>query len=182
MTDNPDRLGRLGRYQIEYVAPATLTPHPENARRRETVLDLEDSIRGNDFFEPIIAQRATRQIISGNHTWRAAKRLKMDVVPVIFHDIDADHARRILAVANKSADHGGYDAEALEALLGQFDGNYYATGYTREEVDALTGEDSTYDPDAPVKKEEYTRRVTDCPDCGHTFIPNTYKRQDLLPE
>lgn len=182
MSTDPTRLGKLGRYQIEYVDPETLVSHPENARSRESIDDIVDSIRANEFFAPIIANRNTREIIDGNHSWHAAKRLRMPEIPVVFHDIEVQHARRILAAANKTADNGTYDPDAMEALLGKFDGNYYGTGFTESDVAALMEGADDYDDFKPKKKELYTRRVTDCPECGHTFIPNTYKKDDLMPD
>lgn len=124
--------------KLEQVAVDKLTVHPENARVGDIDAILE-SIETNGFFGTIVAQRSTGHIIVGNHRYQAAVRAGMNKVPVVFMDIDDDHARRIMLADNRTNDVASYD-DALLAQLLQTVPSLDGTGFDGDDLaDLLAG-------------------------------------------
>ncbi len=75
--------------KIEFRDPSELKVHPEAARFPELgkedaqFLSMVEDIRARGIDEPLICVRPDL-IIDGRHRWRAAKRLQLESVPVIF--------------------------------------------------------------------------------------------------
>lgn len=148
--------------QIERVRVDSLTLHPQNARRGD-VKAIATSLRVNEQFSPIVVQASTRYVLSGNHTLMAARELGWEEIDTVFVDVDDDRAYRIMLAANRTADIGTYDNDALAELLSYLDGDYDGTGYTDDDVqalitppedpEALNDPDTTPEPpDEPVSK------------------------------
>lgn len=76
---------------IQYLKPTELTPHPalrlipEWETEDPRFLALVDNIRDRGIDQPLLVDSSNR-ILDGRHRWRAAKRLQLDVVPVIRRD------------------------------------------------------------------------------------------------
>lgn len=117
--------------RYELAAVDQLTPHPENARRGDLEV-IEGSIEHNGFFGALVAQRSSGHVLVGNHRLRAAIARGAAVVPVLWVDVDDEHARRILLVDNRANDVAGYDQVALAELLAgvlESDAGLLGTGY-----------------------------------------------------
>lgn len=139
-----------------------LTPFPGNARRGNVPLILE-SLRANGQYKPLVVRRqgVTLTVLAGNHTLLALRRHEdggRDDCPgfcrmcatvdpgaptALVHIIECDDAAatRINLVDNKAADEGGYDDEALAAILLSLDGELAGTGYAPTEAE-LFAEDA----------------------------------------
>ena len=122
--------------QVERVPIDSLTLHPQNARRGETGA-IAASLSTNAQFAPIVVQASTRYVLSGNHTLKAARELGWTEIDAVIVDVDDKHAHKIMLAANRTADLGAYDNDALAELLSYLDGDYQGTGYTAEYVQAL---------------------------------------------
>lgn len=122
--------------QIDRVPVESLTLHPQNARRGD-VKAIAASLRVNEQFSPIVVQTSTRYVLSGNHTLMAARELGWQEIDAVFVDVDDDRAYRIMLAANRTADLGGYDNDALAELLSYLDGDFEGTGYSQADVDFL---------------------------------------------
>lgn len=131
-------------------------PHPRNARRGD-VGRLTESLHEHGQYRPIVVRRATAEILAGNHTWAAAKKLGWPTIAVTFVDCDDETATRILLADNRYAELGTFDDEALLELLRDLagtDAGLTATGYTEADLsdllDGIDGHDATAlnDPDA----------------------------------
>lgn len=122
--------------QIERVPVDSLALHPQNARRGD-VKAIAASLSANAQFSPIVVQASTRYVLSGNHTLMAARELGWQEIDAVFVDVDDKRAYRIMLAANRTADIGGYDNDALAELLSYLDGDYEGTGYTQKDVDFL---------------------------------------------
>ena len=122
--------------QIERVPVDSITTHPQNARRGD-IEAIAASLQTNAQFSPIVVQASTRYVLSGNHTLMAARKLGWKEIDVVFVDVDDDRAYRIMLAANRTADLGAYDNDALAELLSYLDGDYEGTGYTDAEVASL---------------------------------------------
>lgn len=134
--------------KVERVPIGSVTLHPRNARRGD-VRAIQESLRANGLFAPIVVQRSTGHVLSGNHTLRAARNLEWDTIDVVYVDVDDARAVKILLAANRTADLGEYDEQALVALLTEAAENdagsegalLYGTGYTDADLVKLLGHD-----------------------------------------
>ncbi|MET7713676.1 ParB N-terminal domain-containing protein [Streptomyces sp. NPDC005407] len=122
--------------KVERVPVDSLTLHPQNARRGD-VKAIAASLRANAQFSPIVVQASTHYVLSGNHTLMAARELGWQEIDAVIIDVDDDRAHRIMLAANRTADIGTYDNDALAELLSYMDGDYEGTGYTDADVQAL---------------------------------------------
>lgn len=69
--------------------------------------------------KPVVANRATGEVIAGNHTVRAARQLGWDEVAVVWVDDDPTTAHAFALADNRTAELGGYDDAALAALIAE---------------------------------------------------------------
>lgn len=121
---------------IERVPVGSLEFFPGNARRGD-VEAIARSLAENEQYAPIVVQRATRHVLAGNHTLKAAQSLGWPEIDVVFVDVDDQRARKINLSSNRTAELGGYDDDALVELLSYLDGDYDGTGWSEEDVSAL---------------------------------------------
>jgi ParB-like chromosome segregation protein Spo0J len=139
--------------KIERVPVDSLTLYPGNPRVGN-IDAIAESLRENQQYAPLVVQASTRHVLAGNHTLKAARKLGWAEVDVVLVDVDDPQAARIVLSANRTADLGGYDDDALAQLLASLDGDYAGTGYTPEDLDALSGLDALPEPgDAPAEEE-----------------------------
>lgn len=148
---------------IELVPIDSIHPHPNNPRRGNVEL-IRESIRHNGFTAPLLVQLSRRRILAGEHRWRAAQAEDMPEVPVVWLDVDDDHAIRVLLADNKTADDAEYDpgslAEVLE-LAAAANAELAGTGWSTVEYEALLnsaqgGRDSFRDDEAEAGDDEST--------------------------
>ena len=121
--------------EYETVGIHTIRPHPRNPRKGDVDL-IEESINENGFFDPIGVQKSTGFIIDGNHRWKAAKKLGMETVPVVWLDVDDTRAMKIMLVANKSNDLASYDDDLLNEMLSELNetGDLVGSGYDIDDL------------------------------------------------
>lgn len=132
-----------------------LKHHPRNPRLG-SVDDIASSIQANGLYRSIVVQRSTMYVLAGNHTLKAAKRLKMKSVPVGIVDVDDETALRIVLVDNKSNDAAAYDEAMLAGLLQDIlthAGSLSGTGYAEEELLSLLGRLNPDDDNPEANKE-----------------------------
>jgi ParB-like chromosome segregation protein Spo0J len=131
--------------QIERVPIASLITYPGNPRRGDVAV-IRESLKENGQFAPLVVQTSTRYVLAGNHTMLAARSLRWAEIDVVFVDVDDQRARKIVLAANRTADKGGYDSDALVELLSYLEGDYAGTGYDEADVQALLGD---FEPPEP---------------------------------
>lgn len=123
--------------RITRVPVDSLTPHPLNARRGNVAV-IAESLRVNSQFAPIVVQASTHHVLAGNHTLAAALQLGWTEIDAVILDVDDARAYKIMLAANRTADLGGYDRDALAELLSYTEETGYAgTGYTEHDVQLL---------------------------------------------
>lgn len=120
---------------IERVKTDTLDTHPQNARRGDIPM-IAESLTENAQYSPLIVQRSTGYVLSGNHTLLAARSLAWREIDVTYVDVDDARATRILLSANRTADAAGYEDRLLAELLNALP-DLDGTGYTPADVDDL---------------------------------------------
>lgn len=132
---------------VERVKVDSLKPYEGNPRVGD-VSAIAESLRVNGQYRPLVVRYETREILAGNHTWRAAKSLGWSDVAVSYlHELTDEQARRIVLADNRYSDLATYDEQALADLLGTFT-DFAGTGYEQANLDALLG--SLGASDAPV--------------------------------
>jgi hypothetical protein len=122
----------------ERVPVASLTPYPGNPRRGD-VDAIRESLRTNGQFRPIVVDRPTMQVLAGNHTLRAAKKLGWTEIAVTYVDVDDERAKRIVLADNRTNDLAGYDPAELVSLLTDLP-SLEGTGYDEAALDELLDE------------------------------------------
>lgn len=127
---------RLSTVDSEVVPIESLVPYPGNARQGDIGM-ISESLRTNGQFRPIVVNRPTREILVGNHTWKAARDLGWDEIAVTFVDVDEEEARRIVLVDNRTSDVASYDPEALLDLLKEVSKDLVGTGFSGDDLDDL---------------------------------------------
>ena len=125
--------------RIEYVAVDTLHPDPGNPRRNTAAEEeaLARSIAEFGFVDPIIATRRRRKVIAGHLRLRAAIRLGIKTVPVIFVAV-GDHQARLLNVALNRIG-GTWDEDLLARLFADLpsEADLTLSGFESDEIATL---------------------------------------------
>lgn len=124
---------------IERVRTSQLELYPGNARRGD-VQAIVSSLKANGQFAPLIVQRSTGYVLSGNHTLLAARELRLAEIEVAYLDVTDEQAKKIVLAANRTADLATYDLDALGELLRSLD-DLEGTGYTDADLAGLLEDD-----------------------------------------
>lgn len=174
--------------KIERAAIESLVPYGKNPRIGN--LDaISESLAQHGQYRPLVVRAETREILGGNHTWKAAKSLGWSEVDVTLIDVDSDQAKRIVLVDNATSDRAGYDHHQLFDLLDSLDG-LDGTGYGEDDLRAVISElddepsaGKTDPDDAPeVPKEPKTKAgdIWELGDhrlvCGDSTCPEVLER------
>lgn len=136
----------------------TLRPHPDNPRRGN--MDrIEQSLRQNGQYAPLIVHDGSGFILAGNHRWRVLReRLGATQVLATFVSCPDITARAILAADNRTSDDAGYDEASLLALLRTLDEGdaLPASGYELDDLDDLVArlDETAYSSDLSDSDEE----------------------------
>lgn len=148
----------LHNLEVRQLPLSAVEQHPDNANNGD--LDaLEQSIRVNGFYQPIIVQKSTSYIIAGNHRYVIAIRLGMATVPAIVLDVNDEQAKRMMVADNRITRLGYDDEAALADLLEDLyatDISLAGTGYTHHDLSSLLEL-----MDAPLNGEDLDPTGTD---------------------
>ncbi len=122
------------------IAVGELHLFPGNPRRGR-VDAIASSLAVNGQYKPLVVNRGTLtgrplEVLAGNHTLMAARKLNWVDVDVWVVDVDEQRAKAIVAADNRLADLGEYDPEALFDLLDGLD-DLAGTGYTDTDLAAM---------------------------------------------
>lgn len=127
---------KLSTISAEKVPIDSLSLYPGNARQGDIGM-ISESLRVNGQFRPIVVNRATSEILVGNHTYQAALALGWKEIAVTFVDVDEEEARRIVLVDNRTTDIATYDSDALVELLRSISHDLSGTGFSGDDLDDL---------------------------------------------
>jgi len=131
--------------KIEQWPTAKLVPYARNARTHSDaqVAQIAASIAEFGFTNPILAG-SDGVIVAGHGRLAAAQKLGLEMVPVVVLDHLTPTQRRALVIAdNRIAENAGWDDELLAiefAELADAGFDNLLTGFTQDEIDALTPE------------------------------------------
>lgn len=117
-----------------------LEPHPQNAKKHD-MDTLRRSVRRFGQYRTIVVQaprngRKKHRVLAGHGTWFALVAEGFDSVACNVHDIDDDTALRIVLMDNRAPELGGWDDEALVAMLGSLP-DLDDTGYSQRDFDRM---------------------------------------------
>jgi hypothetical protein len=123
--------------KLETVRVDAISPHPLNPHEGD-VDGIAESLAENQQFLPIVVQRSTGYVLSGNHTLLAARQLGNETIDVVYVDVEDDRALKIMLAANKTKERDkGYRDPILAEIFAELDGDLTGTGWVEQEVDDL---------------------------------------------
>lgn len=95
---------RLKTLKVEYVPTDSIRPNTYNPNRQDadTLELLKRSITEDGFTQPVVVHGSSKQIVDGEHRWRAARDLGMTQIPVVFVDM-SDEQMRIATLRHNRA-------------------------------------------------------------------------------
>lgn len=136
-----------------WADPRKLRPWGKNPRRNdgEPVRAVMESIKRFGFGAPIVARKATREVIAGHTRLKAALKLGLSQVPVRYLDISERDAQTLALADNRLGELAEWDQEGLAELLqGMQPDEQLIAGWSGDDVHALLAEVS----DAPEVIED----------------------------
>lgn len=139
----------------ETVPMASIHPHPENARRGDVDL-IAQSLDHHGQYKPIVVNKRTNSILAGNHTYKAAKKLKWTKIAVVWVDVDDNTEKKILLADNRTNDLSTYNEEALFAMLSELP-TLDGTGFSPDDLANLSELlNAPFEPDEKPTRDEET--------------------------
>jgi len=134
--------------QVEIVPVSALTFHPDNPRKGNVKM-IGESLTENQQFLPLVVQRSTNYVLSGNHTLKASIELGWSEIGVVYVDVDDKKALKIMLAANRTSDAATYDEDLQRAVLEALEGDLAGTGYTEDDLaDIIAAVEEVPDLDA----------------------------------
>lgn len=124
---------------LEKVKIGSIIPFKGNARKGN-LDEIRKSLRINGQYRPIVVRKKNREILAGNHTWRGAKEEGWEEIWVTWIECTDLEAKRINLADNRTAELGGYDNEALAALVGELpslEGTGWSTADLAKQLGAM---------------------------------------------
>lgn len=90
--------------KIIYVSILNIKPNDynPNTHNADSFDGLLESMKLFGFTQPIVVDRNTMQIIDGEHRWRCASVLGIEMIPVCFLDLNDDQRRIATIIHNES--------------------------------------------------------------------------------
>lgn len=124
-----------------YVSPSKLTPFEKNARDKQPVDKVAESIKRFGFGAPILA-RTDGEIIAGHTRWQAALKLKLDEVPVRYMDISQADARLLGIADNRLGEEAEWNEDKLKQILEDIskerpESDWSGTGLSDEDLNRI---------------------------------------------
>jgi site-specific DNA-methyltransferase (adenine-specific) len=152
--------------QIEWVPLNSVRLNPENPRHNEEAVEpVMRSIARFGFRVPIVVNRRTNVIEAGNTRWKAAQRMGLTEIPVIFADDDELTALAFALADNKTGEIARWDEPSLADLLNRLaaEDQLAASGFSDDDLSGLMarldaeemrGREEIFDPDQAMAEAE----------------------------
>jgi ParB-like chromosome segregation protein Spo0J len=150
---------------VEMVDVNAVKVHPKNVNIGN-VDAIVESIKVNGFYGNIIVNKQTKNIVAGNHRYKAVLELGWKEIPVQWINIPSDDEMRLLLVDNKVTKLGITNdkvlADVLLELL-QGEGTLVGSGYDAGELDRIIAQmnTETYSPNLAPDFELKDRVVSE---------------------
>lgn len=162
---------------VEEVSTESLIPYARNAKihTNEQIDQICESIGEFGFNDPVAVWDGPDgpEIIEGHGRVMAAKKLGLDVVPVVRLDHLSDEQRRAYGIVhNKLTMNTGWDFAKLDAELDdlavEFDMGDFGFESFDYDPESLFDDHKT---DTNGESEQQRIKMVVCPECGHEFQP-----------
>lgn len=144
----------------EELKISTLTPYKGNPRRGDVDL-IAKSLETTGQYRAIVVNKGTLtgralEVLAGNHTLRAARKLGWKTILGHVIDVDAETAQRIMLADNRLNDIAGYDNPALLQILQTIPTDeLIGTGYDDAAITDLLTEIDQFGPEhMPEERDE----------------------------
>lgn len=167
--------------KVEYVPIDSILPNTYNPNRQsEHEFELLcRSMREDGFTQPIIVQSSTRQIVDGEHRWRAANALHFTEIPVVFVDMTVEQMKIATLRHNRARGTEDIDltAKVMQDLrqLGALDWAQDSLMLDDIEMQRLLDDKSAAEA---LANEEFSEAWT--PGDSETVLSNTDNRSDSM--
>ncbi len=164
--------GIADRLQIQWVPLESVHLNPENPRLNDPAVEpVMQSIERFGFRVPIVVNRRTNLIEAGNTRWKAAQRMGLTEIPVIFADDDEVTALAFALADNRTAEIATWDETSLADLLKRLDaeGDLASSGFSDDDLSGLlarldveekSGREETFDADQAMAEAEQQQGPT----------------------
>ena len=152
--------------QIQWVPLDSVQLNPENPRLNDPAVEpVMASIARFGFRVPIVVNRRTNLIEAGNTRWKAAQRMGLTEIPVIFADDDEVTALAFALADNRTAEIAAWDEQALAELLQRLEEEQALvySGFTEDDLGSLLAKldaeqkrdkEETFDADQAMAEAE----------------------------
>ena len=98
-----------------------LKPYVKNPRQNDKAVEkVIESIKKFGFVAPLIVRKSDNMIIAGHTRWKAAKKLGLNKIPVIYVDMTDNDAALYNIADNKLAEIADWDYDLLEEIAEDF--------------------------------------------------------------
>ena len=141
--------------------------HPDKA-----IEVLVKSIENYGFTNPILTQKKTNIVIAGHARIKAAQKLGIKQVPVIYLDFDEVTAKAYTIMDNRSAELTEWDYPALKDLTVDIDlGNIdiSLTGFDELELKEMFDHEGLSEDGNGGEGKSSNPKKLKCPECGFEF-------------
>ena len=152
---------------IQQVKLSDIKPYPKNPRKNDESVDaVASSIRDFGFRAPIIVDK-DGVIIAGHTRYKAAKRLKLDTVPVIYaSDLTPEQVQAYRIADNSAGSNSTWDLDLLQEIMTEIGSSYDMGTYGLDigrvyiETPAVLEDIEETTPPAPPKTASTTTGAT----------------------
>ena len=143
--------------KIETIPISEIIPYSKNPRKNEGAVDVvAKSIKEFGFKNPIILDK-NNEIIAGHTRLKAAKKLALQEVPVIWaDDLTSEQVKAFRIMDNKSSEFAEWDMELLKTEFQDLDSLEYdldLTGFDLSEVAEIWDDKKPKEDDFEIPKE-----------------------------
>jgi ParB-like chromosome segregation protein Spo0J len=153
----PTPITDLSIYEVVLTALVPLAKNP----RKGDIKKIAESLKVNGQYRPLVVRKETREILAGNHTYKAAVSLKWEKIKVMFVEgITDEAASKIILTDNRTADLGEYSDEILKELLSGLT-DLTGTGYDLSFLTELVEDKADIEEDFAPPVSTY-----ECPKCN----------------
>lgn len=156
-TPQPPKVNEISVIDTRSVPTVSLKMHYKNPNKGDTNVIME-SLKRNGQFRAVVVNVGNytgrrNEILAGNHTYMAMRKLGREEILASFVDVDDDQALRILLADNETANKGNTQDDLVAELLGELGGDFEGTGYSEAEVEAIFA-DMEAAADEAVEREQ----------------------------
>lgn len=126
----------------EFVRIGKLHEHPKNPRKNDHAVDaIANSIKRFGFTSPIVANK-DHTILAGHTRFKAAKKIGLETVPVVYVDLNPTDAELLMIADNKLGEKADWNTDQLSDLLTGLEKKGESLdilGFEDQELDLLLG-------------------------------------------